>query len=221
MTAPTLAVVLGRTARALRGDHKTEALARAVTAAGLNWSTGHVAQLEAGRVSPTVPTLYALASAFSLLLDRPMTLANLFAGEGQVAIGAGAEVELSALREALRGQAVKPPDYDPAKMVAASIARLQAEVDTWPPPARVRFNRLTGDRHLQTVETFVEADLRVARSLDISRSRAIAEMADLWGRSLSAERDRQAGPDASQQKRGRISRELKKQLQEAIGGDDQ
>lgn len=39
--------------------------------------------------------------------------------------------------------------------------------------------------------------------------------------SFTAERDRRAGPDANPQKRGRISRELKAELHEAVNnGDD-
>jgi hypothetical protein len=67
----------------------------------------------------------------------------------------------------------------------------------------------------------LEADYRMAHSVGISREMAAFEMEALWGRSFTAERDRRAGPDANPQKRGRISRELKTELQEAISqGDD-
>ncbi len=207
MTAPAAALVLGRTARALRGDHKTSALAQAVTDAGLKWSTGHVAQLEAGRLSPTVTTLYALASAFSALLGRKVTLGDMLAGDGSVKLGDRTEVELETLRAALAGKPVEPPS--PAKVVAASMARLEEEIETWPQRLRERFGQMPGGWHKDTVETFVEADWRVAQQLGISRSRAIAEMALLWHRSLSAEQTTRPARPASQQKRGRISRKLK------------
>jgi transcriptional regulator with XRE-family HTH domain len=81
---PTIAEVLGRTARALRADRKLELVAYAAKSAGLNWGSGRVADLEGGRVSPTVPTLFALCQAFGALLDRPVSLAELFAGDGPV-----------------------------------------------------------------------------------------------------------------------------------------
>ena len=38
---------------------------------------------------------------------------------------------------------------------------------------------------------------------------------------MQKERDRRAGPDANQQKRGRVSRELRAELEEALGnGND-
>ncbi|MDT5370849.1 MAG: hypothetical protein QOC62_5280 [Mycobacterium sp.] len=67
----------------------------------------------------------------------------------------------------------------------------------------------------------LEADYRMAKSLGLDRDRAAFVMSRLWGRSFTAERDRRAGPDANPQKRGRIARELKAQLQEAINcGND-
>jgi hypothetical protein len=41
-------------------------------------------------------------------------------------------------------------------------------------------------------------------------------MAELWGRTFVAERDRRAGPDVNAQRRGRISRQLKAELQKAL-----
>jgi hypothetical protein len=38
----------------------------------------------------------------------------------------------------------------------------------------------------------------------------------LWHGTFSEERDRRAGPDATQQKKGRISRELRTELEKAL-----
>jgi hypothetical protein len=40
--------------------------------------------------------------------------------------------------------------------------------------------------------------------------------AALWKRTFSQERDRRAGPEANAQKRGQVSRELRKELQAVI-----
>jgi hypothetical protein len=41
-------------------------------------------------------------------------------------------------------------------------------------------------------------------------------MADKWKHTLSAERDERAGPDASAQKRGQITRQLREELRKAL-----
>ena len=69
------------------------------------------ADLEAGRVSRRrSPTLFMLCEAFSDLLDRSVTLAELFAGDGMVALTADAAfaVKLADLRAALAGRPLDP-----------------------------------------------------------------------------------------------------------------
>jgi hypothetical protein len=220
--APTAAEVLGRTCRALRGDHKTEALAQAVKAAGLPWTTGHVAHLESGKVSPTITTLFVLARAFSDLLQHPVTLADLLDGD-QVALGSKDRgyrvIRLSEVRAALSGQAVKPPSG--AETVAAAMRDYDAKMSTWPE----RLQSMDSRRHRRTASTWRETDERTVVSLEkdlgLEQSRIKAEMAYLWGQSLTAQRDEVAGPDANQQRRGRISRELIEHLRESMAnGDD-
>ena len=161
--------------------------------------------------------LYALASAFSERIDRPVTLAELFAGEGPVVLADGAVIELAELRAALSGQPVDPPsNADALAAMAADMAEYTREVASWPP--RLQVPGLSGK--IRRMGDLMEADMRVIQSLGISRSRGIAEMAYLWGRSFVAERDRRAGGDANQQKRGRISRELKQELEAVLRGND-
>src|ERR1700740_2479063 len=94
---PTVAAALGRTARSLRGDRKAELVARAASLAGLNWGTGRIADLEAGRVSPTLPTLIALCWAFRDVLGRSVELPDLFAGDGNVDLAPGVIVPVALL----------------------------------------------------------------------------------------------------------------------------
>jgi hypothetical protein len=61
-----------------------------------------------------------------------------------------------------------------------------------------------------------EADVQIGRSLGLDPYRAAAEMAYLWGKPLSAVRDERCGPDASPQQRGRISRQLKAELEKVL-----
>lgn len=62
----------------------------------------------------------------------------------------------------------------------------------------------------------------IAQQLSISGDRLAAASFRLWeGRTFSEERDRRAGPDANQQKRGRVSRELRAELEKALAnGND-
>jgi hypothetical protein len=191
---PTVAAVLGRTARSLRGDRKAELVARAARLAGLNWGTGRIADLEAGRVSPTLPTLIALCWAFRDLLGRPVELPDLFVGDGDVTLSPDVIVPLEVLRAALdgRGLADPPGGLLPVRLISDAVER-----------------------------SLLEADYRMAHSVGIAPELAAATMQELWGRSFTAERDRRAGPDANPQKRGRVSRELKTELHEAVNdGDD-
>jgi transcriptional regulator with XRE-family HTH domain len=228
---PTVAEVLGGTARALRGDRTLEVVAYAAKSAGLNWGTGRIADLEAGRVSPTLPTLFALAKAFGVLLDRPVTLAELFAGDGRVRLTADATAvteELGELRAALSGQPVDPDlarasaviEFGAFHLIGKQQAAAFADRGIEPPDfvtQRVREHPFAQ----KLKQSMLEADHRMARSLGLDDDEAAMQMGALWGRSFTAERDRRAGPDANPQKRGRISRELKAELREEINrGDD-
>lgn len=227
--APTVAEVLGHTARVLRGDRKVELVARAAKLAGLNWGTGRVADLEAGRVSPTLPTLFALCRVFGDLLDRPFALAELFAGDGPVALSSGETVELNELRAALSGQPIGPPPLAPMIAGNATFTRLMDRMDVDGIEVRAAVRRgLDGGNDLprhptvqRVARSLLEADYRMAQSVGVPVELVAEKMAALWGRSFSEERDHRAGPDANPQKRGRIARELKAELREAINrGDD-
>ena len=61
-----------------------------------------------------------------------------------------------------------------------------------------------------------EAEDRAARDLGIDLGSLCELMLDLWGTSLSLKRDQIAGPNSNAQKRGRVARELRKQLREAL-----
>ncbi|MDG4667999.1 hypothetical protein [Mycobacterium sp. 236(2023)] len=63
---------------------------------------------------------------------------------------------------------------------------------------------------------------RLARRLGIERTRLADVSYLLWQSTFSQERDRRAGAEANQQKKGRISREMREELVEALSdGDDQ
>ena len=65
-----------------------------------------------------------------------------------------------------------------------------------------------------------EPEQLLERNLGLDRDRLIAEMAALWGRAYSAERDQAGGPGSNAQKKGRAARELKSELKRVLNGDD-
>lgn len=198
-------------ARRLRGDRKTDEVAKAATAVGLKWGTGRIADLEAGRVSPTLPTLLALAQAFGDLLGRRIGLAELLAppASGEVAqaiITDSLVVDLVEVCSVLRG---KPVDL-------TNQARPIDEMLTDSAPT---FEDVATH---QRPELFVvwsgygEAEDRAARALGLDKGQMVRLMVDTWGTTLSKERDERAGPKAGAQARGHIARQLKAELQREL-----
>jgi hypothetical protein len=58
---------------------------------------------------------------------------------------------------------------------------------------------------------------RMAQRLKISRAQLADVSFRLWRSTFSEERDRRAGPDANQQKRGHVSRALQAELEKVLG----
>ena len=106
--APSIAEAAGRNARALRlgAGVKLDDFALAAKSYGLPWTSGRVGDFESGRASPSLPTLYAVAAALGQVIGRPVSLVELFAGEGSVQINEKLSVKLSVLRDALSGDRV-------------------------------------------------------------------------------------------------------------------
>jgi hypothetical protein len=148
-----------------------------------------------------------------LLDDRNVAPTDLFDGEGTVSVPGG-EVELRLLRTAL---STEPPRRPRPAGANAQRAWLENIRDTWPE----RLQRQSYGRFHKTKAAMVEADARVGKSLGLDADRTAAEMAWLWNKPLSVERDELAGTDANAQRRGQITRQLKEQLRKVVAdGDD-
>jgi hypothetical protein len=78
--------------------------------------------------------------------------------------------------------------------------------------------------HDETYRVLSKCPSRTASSspLEVSRDRLAATSFRLWdGRTFAEERHHRAGSDANAQKRGRVTRELRAELEEALAdGDD-
>jgi hypothetical protein len=220
-----LAEVVGRNARRLRGDATADEVAKACRQHGLNWGTGRISELEHGRVSPTLSTLVVLATALGSVRGQSVALADLVDHDGFIALASGPVLKSAALQRFLRGEPVVirvrdvPRGLELKKraleaLTPKAMAKHFAEL----PPAvnDAVDNELT----LQLQRRSGEAEARMAKALSIDEENFATLSAYLWNRTLSAERDRRAGPDANAQDRGRITRQLKAEMEAVRRGKD-
>jgi transcriptional regulator with XRE-family HTH domain len=198
-----VAKAVGVNAQAIRraADVNLEQFALAATLYGLPWTTGRVGDFESGRVSPSFPTLYAVAAALGHAIGRPVSLLELFAGDGPVEINDRLIVDLSELRSALSGEAVSARAKPKAKLSAVVTPNWAG---------------ISPTLHLRVLNDFREADARICKSAGVAPDIGAAVMAKLWRRTFTAKRDQLAGPDANAQRKGQISRQLKAELEKAL-----
>lgn len=226
MDGRELAEVIGHNARRIRTDAGAtlDAVGKAARQHGLaSWGGTRVSDFENGRVSPTVPTLIAMCLALGEIRRSPLTLAELLAYDGIVAINADLAIRGAALGRFLGGEPVRLtkrdvpglPDVDPAAL-AGGARRLAAAMDRLP-------------KRLQDVETGLafavqrrsgEAEQRIAKALGVDLLAVAYASAYLYDSTASEERDRRAGAEATAQKRGRITREIRTELEGVLNGHD-
>jgi hypothetical protein len=165
-----------------------------------------------------LPTLIAAAAALGDVIGRPVSLAELFTGEGQVQINEKLSLDTSALRAALLGKTVtaeREPLTDGALALAQiTHARIAEDAKTAHGPKRLR--TVKPDLRRDVLRDFTESDARMCKNIGVNLELGAAAMATLWGRTFTAERNHRAGPGANAQKRGQISRQLKAELQGVV-----
>ncbi|SIR98450.1 helix-turn-helix domain-containing protein [Williamsia sterculiae] len=209
--APSLAQVIGGNAAELRGNHSSEELSVCARRFGLKWNTGRVSDLESGKISPTVTTLFALSKALTDLTGAPVSVADLVRPTTKwVEINDQLTVRAEVLVDAL------------------SNGSPLANHDRWLGPREIAdaFRQEAGGgpdamRVSDIAAALSESEVKLARSMGLSRVQFVAKALDLWGQPFGDERDARAGADASPQKRGRVARVLKQEMTESTGdGDD-
>lgn len=184
---------------------------------GLPWSTGRVGDFENGRAAASLPTLVAVAAALGDITGRPIKLADLFAGKGDVLINDKLTVSLAKLRAALSGEpvAVPRPPAQPPRLAGTRHYR-------WPINAPgAWWEGLDNKLHWRVRSDFRESDERLCKKIGIEPDLGAAAMAKLWKRTFTAKRDELAGPEANPQRRGIVARQLKAQLVELINSGEQ
>ena len=197
-------------------------LARCARSIGLDWTETRVGHFEAGRSVPTFATVFAVTAALQWALDGAtngeatwaVTLAELVEGEGWVALTDGLSVPAQELASVCRGQAWA---FDRSEVFWRS--------DQWRGSLglyRDMFGEqaISGPERLQMRSGLTED--RLTKSLGIHPDDLADVSFRLWQKTFSEERDERAGPEANQQKRGRVSRELRAELEKELAdGNDQ
>ncbi|MFZ0718130.1 hypothetical protein [Mycobacterium sp.] len=215
----SLAVLVGRNCKRTRSaiGVTQDELAQSARLVGLRWTASAVGDFEAGRSAPSFATVLAVGMALQFALEGTaeqrkevptwgVTLADLVDGEGWVALTDRMSLPARLLAAACRGQFFASEDpqsfrewFERARKAEGVVF---ADVGTVIPLGGLTEHRL-------------------AKRLGLSALELASLSAELWQTTFSKERDRRAGPDANQQKRGRISRELRAELEKAFAdGND-
>jgi transcriptional regulator with XRE-family HTH domain len=239
VSSQPLAEVIGANCKRIRAEIGVtqDGLARSARRIGLRWNAAKVGNFEAGRSAPTFATVLAVTLALQMTLedvakernespDWGVTLALLVRGEGDVAITDSISVPAAQLEAVCRGRnfTLGDPQYLPllgssfgpeainAMVTQAREALREREIE-----AGVTLDELTA-----MLQRSGLTEDRLARRLRIKPAELAAASFRVWQSTFSEERDRRAGPHANQQKKGRISRELRAELEKALAdGDDQ
>lgn len=224
---PSLAETVGgncRRIRTINGLSQNE-LARYGRDVGLRWNAAKVGDFEAGRSAPTFSTVLAvlwalqgaigdratqrLGAGISQPLAMPeVRLADLLRGTGFVAVNDALEIPAQILGDVCSGEVPDP-------------GRVRSQPVSSPAAAVIHAKTLKLQQEIRAVlQRSGLAEERLAKSLQVEPARLAAASFRLWRSTFSEERDRRAGADANQQKKGRISRELRTELEEALADGD-
>jgi transcriptional regulator with XRE-family HTH domain len=226
-----LAAVVGRNCKRIRTETgiTQDEFARYARSLGLRWKASTVADFEAGRSAPTFATVLAASLALH------SAARNEAARQGDLSVS----VLLSELFVAEDGEQIQLNDdlHLPAALVVAVCEGRSWGSPPWnlwvPTPGLETKESLEFWREMMPGDDVVGSpserlllrsgvtEDRLSRRLGIDLARLADLSYLLWERTFSEERDQRAGPDASQQKKGRVSRELRAELErELTNGDD-
>jgi hypothetical protein len=205
---------------------------------GLHWTASSVGDFEAGRSAPTFATVLAVALALELALrdaadrrgetlDRGVTLADLVSHEGRVELTDTVNLGAVLVAAVCRGQffTLDAAGDRAAHDLLTGTGQVLQQTGTVVAEVQDILSRMgAGSSGGGVVKVLAHSGLtehRLAQRLGIDRILLAGASFQLWQSTFSEERDRRAGPDANQQKRGRVSRELRAELEKALAdGND-
>lgn len=212
-----LAEVVGRNCKRIRkaADVTQDELAWYASEIGLRWDAAKVGRFEAGAVAPTFATVLAVALALSN------------AQQAKRRAGGGGSVTLAELAQ-FDGDLVLTPDGPdvPGDVIADLCRGRPYRLRPKLPGGSDQVDPKLVKQFVKTVKTVSDlahvrqrsglAEYRLAQRIGISRDELAIASFQLWRSTFTEERDRRAGPNANQQKRGRVSRELRAELEKAL-----
>lgn len=217
--ADELRSVVGQGVRRLRtaAGLTPDDVAREARRHGLVWTYSKVYALERGDKAVSAPELLVLAQVMTDACGRPVRLAELIEGDGDVALTPELIVTREWVRRMLSGGQPEPIEpYDEA--TPGELPRAVAKA--WRRREKLYGGKFSS-RDLVRIESAGGlAEERAARTLHITAGELAALSARLWRRTLTEERDNRAGADAGAQKRGRITRELLDELRARLAEVD-
>lgn len=230
----SLAVVVGRNCRRIRKTIGVtqDDLARQARSIGLDWTETRVGHFEAGRSAPTFATVLLVTLALELArqeaadqnadADRGVTISDLLAGKGFVELTDRLNcLPVPLIADVCKGHAFTWPPADEYWDAARSDVQIEPGVQERRAARTAALVEQAQAQMAAALTLDVEdrsglSEQRLARDLGISSTRLANLSLRLWHGTFSEERDRRAGPDANQQKKGRISRELRAELEKAL-----
>ena len=231
MDASPLPAVVGANCRRIRteADVTQSQLASHARRVGLHWTSSKVGDFESGRSDTPFRVILAVVLALENAISaghsetirigearkrRPtVRLADLVQYDGYVRLTEVFEPEGRRVAEVCAGQ--------PWRVYGSEDRQTAERMDELLSPAPgvlgERYRMRLFDVEDMRRRSGVNED-RLAKRVGIDRDRLLGESFRLWkGRTFSEERDRLAGSDANKQKRGRISRELRAELERELG----
>lgn len=218
--AEKLAEVMGREAKRLRVEAglTLEDVARSARQRGLKWSTARVVEFENGKIPLALGTLLILCEALSSTKsfgERPVWLSDLVPEVGSVKLNSEYATDAKVVKSILEGRAAKRHELTTHLHSSEEISALEGRQAAVSDVVSAAQDLMPGGTSMLMVRIEQEhglAEKRLAKSLGISNAELVACEAALWKRSMSAERAERADENATAQKLGRITRELKAEV---------
>lgn len=219
---PNLAETIGRNARRIRGDYRTDEVAKVARNNGLRWNPGRVSDLEHGRISPTVPTLFVLAQTLGDVTGERVSIADLVRCDDWVRMNSDLVVSGASVVAAVSGEPVNlmTGDVQGGVEEIQEILRRGVIALTLDDRLPAAAHKLSADQIGRVRSASSLAEERAAKALGLAPLSLAALSLHLWGHTLSEERDSRVGDDANAQYKGRVTRELRAELKKALDGDD-
>ncbi|TQS44361.1 hypothetical protein [Cryptosporangium phraense] len=215
--------------RAEAGAVRQDDLARVAREFGFSWNRSNVAALERGDRAVPIEVLVSLPLILASALGRPVALKELFEGDpGQyvdLQMRRG-NMDLGFIQRLVDGAAVDGSEepsvrHGSGQLVAAAAGTVHASAQVHGPTVRTDDKWAPSDVVIRAFRTSGDAEIRMAQRLGRDRRDVVFAAANLWGHSLTAERDaRVAEADRSlgeqrQEGRGRraqVTRALEREV---------